>query len=449
MKKPIMSQADFTHSRPEINPEELLAEYSRDRLGVLTRCAREYGEVVFLQVEDTAVCLLSNPEAIEEVLKDRLLFVKAADLRMMKGILGNGLVTSEGSFWQRQRRLTQPVFHQQRIANYGEVMVEYTQSLLETWRDGETRDIHADMMRLTLNIVMKTIFDQDVTDEAANHVAHAVEVGLNWFEGRLKAEAMGETLPITEDARYESAIALLDETIYAIINHRRSTGELGGDLLSMLMQVRDADDGSQMTDQQLRDETTTLVLAGHETTSNTLSFTWMLLAQHPEVQAKLAEELQTVLGGRAPTIADLTRLPYANMVIKETLRLYPVVTDLTREATRDCKIAGHSIPAGCTMIMSQWVMHRDPRYFDAPEVFAPERWLDDLEKRLPRGVYFPFGDGPRVCIGKSFALMEAVLLLATIAQRFQLDLVPDQTIEFQPSITLRPKHGIQVVLKQA
>lgn len=444
-----MSQDDFTPSRPEINPEELLAEYSRDKLGMLTRCAREYGEVVFLQVEDTAVCLLSNPDAIEEVLKDRLLFVKAEDMRMMKGLFGNGLVTSEGSFWQRQRRLIQPVFHQHRIANYGEVMVQYTQSLLETWRDGETRDIHADMMRLTLNIVMKTIFDQDVTDEAANHIAHALEVGLNWFEARLKAEVMGETLPAAEDARYESAIALLDETIYSMISHRRSTGELGGDLLSMLMQVRDADDGSQMTDQQLRDETTTLVLAGHETTSNTLAFTWMLLAQHPEVQAKLAEELQTVLGGRAPTSADLERLPYANMVIKESRRLYPVVTDLTREATRDCEIAGHSIPAGCTIIMSQWVMHRDPRYFDSPEVFAPERWVDDLEKRLPRGVYFPFGDGPRVCIGKSFALMEVVLLLATIAQRFQLDLVPDQTIELQPSITVRPKHGIQVVLKQA
>lgn len=444
-----MSQDDFTPSRPEINPVEFLAEYSRDKLGVLTRCAREYGEVVFLQVEDTAVCLLSNPDAIEEAVKDRLLFVKAEDLRMMKGLLGNGLVTSEGSFWQRQRRLIQPVFHQHRIANYGEVMVKYTQSLLETWRDGETRDIHADMMRLTLNIVMKTIFDQDVTDEAANHIAHAVEVGLNRFEGRLKAEAMGETLPATEEARYQSAIALLDETIYAMINHRRSTGEMGGDLLSMLMQVRDADDGSQMTDQQLRDETTTLVLAGHETTSNTLAFTWMLLAQHPEVQAKLTEELQTVLGGRAPTSADLARLPYANMVIKESLRLYPVVTDLTREATRDCEIAGHSIPAGCTIIMSQWVMHRDPRYFDAPEMFAPERWVDDLEKRLPRGVYFPFGDGPRVCIGKSFALMEVILLLATIAQRFQLDLVPDQTIELQSSITVRPKHGIQVVLKQA
>ncbi len=444
-----MSQDDFTRSRPEINPEELLAEYSRDRLGVLTRCAREYGEVVFLQAEDTALCLLSNPDAIEEVLKDRLLFVKAEDLRMMKGLLGNGLVTSEGSFWQRQRRLTQPVFHQQRIANYGEVMVQYTQSLLETWRDGETRDIHADMMRLTLNIVMKTIFDQDVTDEAANHVAHAVEVGLNWFEGRLKAEAMGETLPVTEDARYQSALALLDKTVYAMIDHRRSTGEMSGDLLSMLMQVRDANDGSQMTNQQLRDETTTLVLAGHETTSNTLAFTWMLLAQHPEVQAKLAEELQIVLGGRAPTSADLARLPYANMVIKESMRLYPVVTDLTREATRDCEIAGQSIPAGCTIIMSQWVMHRDPRYFDAPEVFDPERWADDLEKRLPRGVYFPFSDGPRVCIGKSFAMMEAVLLLATIAQRFQLDLVPEQTIELQPSITLRPRHGIQVVLKQA
>jgi cytochrome P450 len=218
----------------------------------------------------------------------------------------------------------------------------------------------------------------------------------------------------------------------------------------MLMQVQDADDGTRMTNRQLRDEVASLMLAGHETTANTMSWTWMLLANHPRVYAKLTEELKTVLnGGRTPTISDLPQLPYTLMVIKEAMRLYPPVVELIREASQDCEIGGYSIPKGTMLVASQWVMHRDPRYFTDPEVFNPERWADDLEKRLPRGVYFPFSDGPRVCIGKSFALMEAVLILATIAQSYRLELVSDRAIELQPSITLRPKHGIQVVLKKA
>jgi cytochrome P450 len=203
-----------------------------------------------------------------------------------------------------------------------------------------------------------------------------------------------------------------------------------------------------MTDRQLRDEVATMMLAGHETTANTMSWTWMLLSQHPQVRANLDKELKTVLNGRIPTIADLPQLSYTNSVIKEAMRLYPPATDVSREATQDCEIGGYSIPKGTTLICSQWVMHRDRRYFNDPERFSPERWADDLEKKLPRGVYFPFGDGPRVCIGRSFALMEAALILATIAQKFQLNLVLDQTIELQPSITLRPKQGIQVVLKR-
>ncbi|MGF1480423.1 MAG: cytochrome P450 [Cyanophyceae cyanobacterium] len=455
---------------PSPKASSALAEYSQDPLGFMTRCAREFGEIIPLRFEGKLYCLLSNPEHITEVLKDRL-FVKAEDLRILRGLLGNGLLTSEGDFWQRQRRLIQPVFHQHRINSYAAVMVSYTERLLQSWREGEVRDVHDEMMRLTLNIVMKTIFDQDVTDDEASRVARALDEAMTWFDRQTAVEPTASELcarrinfvvqllqhiglkhsstASDSDRRYQKAIALLDETIYAMIQHRRSSGIESEDLLGMLMQVQDADDGSRMSDKQLRDEVATLMLAGHETTANTLSWTWMLLAKHPRVQTKLTAEFETVLQGRPPTIADLPQLPYAHMVIKEAMRLYPPITDVSREAARDCEIGGYFIPKGTTLIASQWVMHRDPRYFTEPEMFNPERWADDLEKRLPRGVYFPFGDGPRVCIGKNFALMEAVLILATIAQRFQLELVESRAIELQPSITLRPQHGIKVVLKKA
>ena len=435
-----MTQSLSSLPRPEA--DQALAEYSQDPLAFMTRCAREFGEIVPLQFEcGELFCLLTNPDHITEVLKDRLLFVKAEDLRILRGLLGNGLLTSEGDFWQRQRRLAQPVFHQQRIHSYGVAMTDYTEKMLKTWHEGKALDVHDEMMRLTLNIVMKTIFDQDIGDEEARHVADALDKAMTWYAHQDQEKV--------DDRSYRAALALLDQTIYAMIEHRRASDTAGDDLLGMLMEVQDAEDGSRMSNQQLRDEVATLILAGHETTANTLSWTWMLLANHPTVREKLANELKAVLNGRTPTIADLPLLPYTNWVIKESLRLYPPVTEISREATQDCEIGGYSIPKGTTLIASQWVMHRHPNYFASPETFNPDRWADGLEKRLPRGVYFPFGDGPRICIGKSFAQMEAVLILAAIAQVFQLDLVPEQTIELQPSITLRPKQGIQVVLRKA
>lgn len=471
-----MNRDLLTLPRPETH--SALEEYSQDPLGFMTRCAREFGEIVPLEFEGELHCLLSNPDHITEVLRDRLSFIKGKQTRLLQGVLGNGLLVSEGDFWQRQRRLVHPVFHQQRINGYGTVMVNYTQQMLQTWHEGKVLDVHEEMMHLTLNIVMKTIFNQDITGEGASHVAHALEEVMSWFSAQTTGELVKEqavdaniqtgqnrgatvvapSLQTPEvkgetssesDHHYQDAIALLDETVYTMINHRRTSESEGEDLLGMLMQVQDADDGSRMTDKQLRDEVATMILAGHETTANTLSWTWMLLANHPEVRDKLTQELQTVLNGRTPTIADFPQLPYTEMVTKEVMRFYPTVTDLNREATQDCQVGGYSIPQGTTLITSQWVMHRSPLYFTDPEVFDPERWANDLEKRLPRGVYFPFGDGSRVCIGKGFAKMELVLLLATIAQTFQLDLVPDQAIELQPSITLRPKQGIRVVLKKA
>lgn len=443
------SKGQSVLSLPKPDAATAIREYNQDPLAFMTRCARKYEEIVPIQLEDSLFCLLTNPEHITQVLKDRLLFIKAESLRMLHGLLGNGLLSSEGSFWQRQRRLCQPIFHQKRINSYGETMVEYTQCMLENWKAGDILDVHEEMMHLTLNIVMKTIFNQDIADSDAGNVAQTLEAAMNWFVEKSTSLLAGDETATPADERYQDAIALLDETIYAMIDRRRETEETGNDLLGMLMQVEDADDGSRMTNQQLRDEVTTLMLAGHETTANTLSWTWMLLGENPHVQAKLDKELKTVLQGNAPTLEDLQRLPYTTMVIQEAMRVYPPVTDVSREATQDCEIGGYSIPKGATLIASQWVMHHDPRYFANPEVFNPERWANDFEKSLPQGVYFPFSLGPRICIGKSFAMMEAVLLLATIAQSFQLELASNQVIEKQASITLRPKTGIQVVLKSA
>ena len=426
-----------------------LIDLGQDPLSFLTKCAREYGDIVPLHLGLTSACLVRNPEYIEEILKDRETFIKSRGLRALRSLLGEGLLSSEGDSWFRQRRLTQPVFHQKRISGYGEVMVAYAEQMLNTWQDGETRNVHANMMRLTLNIVMKTLFNQNVTEGEAQNVAHALDVAMHWFESKRKQGFLiWEWFPRPENIRYRNAIEKMDKSIYNIINQRRASGEDPGDLLSMLMQARDEDDGSQMSDKQLRDELATLMLAGHETTANTLTWTWMLLSQHPEVETKLLEELQDVLGNRPPTVADIPRLRYTNMVIKESMRLYPAVPSLSREAAKDCEIGGYWVPAGCMIMISQWVMHRDPRYFEDPEVFNPERWANDLEKQLPRGVYIPFGDGPRICIGKSFALMEAVLLLIAIAQKFQLDIVPDFPIVPQASITLRPEYGLKMVLKK-
>ncbi len=426
------------------------ADFGRDPLGFLTKCAQEYGEIIPLRFANNRALFVTNPKYVERFLKERDLFVKPQLLKRLHDLLGQGLLTSEGETWFRQRRLAQPVFHQKRIATYGEVMVDYTEKMLASWKDGETREIQGEMMRLTFNIVMKILFSSDVTEEQAQSVTHAMSVAADWLMVARKALVpyLSDRFPSPLNIRYKNAMRQMDKHIYDIIQQRRTSGENPGDLLSMMMQAQDEDDGSRMSDKQLRDEIATLIFAGHETSANTLTWAWMLLSQNPEVQTKLRQELKEVLGDRLPTIADLPSLRYTNLVIKESMRLYPVVWNMFSETSADCEIGGYHVPAGCTIIGSQWVMQRDPRFFEQPEVFNPDRWAGDLEKQLPRGAYVPFGDGPRICIGRSFALMEVVLLLAAIAQKFELTLVPGQTIIPQPTITLQPKDGIKMVLKK-
>ncbi len=425
-----------------------LTDFTSEPLNFVLMCAREYGDIVSLGFGPYSVYLLSNPEHIDYVLRHtNQQFIKSQVLKSNKLVLGEGLLTSEGEFWHRQRRLAQPGFRRQQIAAYGDIMIAFADKMLSAWQDGEVHDVHADMMQLTLEIVAKCLFNADVAGEAQD-VGAALNISLEHFNYRAKTLFLiPDSFPTPENLRFRGAVKQLDEIVYGIINHRRTSGENPADLLSMLMEAED-EDGSHMTDKQLRDEVMTLFLAGHETTANTLSWTWMLLSQHPEVQAKLQSELQTVLGGRNPTPGDQSHLPYTTMVITEAMRLYPPVWRMSREVVEDWQVGGYNLKAGTTVFMSQWVTHRNPQYFPEPETFNPDRWAGDFAKSLPPGVYFPFGGGPRVCIGQGFAMMEAVLLLATVAQRFELTLVPEHEIVLQPSITLRPEHGIKVLLRR-
>jgi cytochrome P450 len=426
-----------------------LPQFTRDRLGFLTDCARRYGDCVALRLGPKRILLLSHPDLIEEVLvTQNRRFKKHFALRRTRRTLGNGLLTSEGDFWRRQRRLAQPAFHRERLEAYAAVMVDLTERMLSSWADGQARDAQADMMTLTLRIVAKTLFDADVTGQA-DEAADAMETLLACFTARVgKLIPLPEFVPTPVNLRLRRAARRLDRIVFGFVAERRASGEDRGDLLSLLLHAQDEDDGGRMTDGQLRDELMTLFMAGHETTANTLAWAWYLLAQHPVAEARLHAELDSVLGDRAPTPADLPRLTFTEHVVAETLRVYPTVWLLGREAIEPCTIGGHRVPKGTTLYMSQWVLHRDARFFAEPEAFRPERWENGLARRLPRYAYFPFGGGPRICIGQGFAQMEAVLLLATIARRYRLALAPGATVTPLPTMTLRPKDGVPVVLSR-
>jgi cytochrome P450 len=421
-----------------------------DTIGYLTRCVREYGDLVYFRFLGVPACFVNRPDYIESVLVTQSSnFVKSKDYRAMRRVLGNGLLLSEGEFWRRQRKLIQPAFHQGRIAAYSEIMVGYTERMLESWSDGQTLDIHEAMMRLTLGIVAKTLFDADVSHEAED-----VDAALSVLMGKFLRQAglallLPVWVPLPTSQLLKRAVGRLDKVIYGIIEQRRASGQMSGDLLSEFLQVQD-DEGVGMTDRQLHDEIMTLFLAGHETTANVLSWTWLLLGQNPDVEEKLIEELRSVLGGRVPTPADLPRLIYTDTVLRESMRLYPPVWVIGRRALAPFRLGEYELPADTNVLISQLIIHKDARYFPDPERFDPDRWNagDPRGSSLPRFAYFPFGGGPRVCIGAGFGMMEAVLLLATIAQQFRIQTAPGYTAKMQPSVTLRPRNGIQATLQR-
>jgi len=421
-------------------------EYTRDQLGFLTRCAREYGDMVRLRFFYVGIVLLNHPEHIERVLVgEHRNFIKDRAERSGLRFLGSGLLTSEGDFWRRQRRLAQPAFHHERINAYGETMVEGADRMLETWRGGEVRDVAGEMSRLTLGIVAQTLFGEISVPERET-VGAALRVILDRFTGGVLFK-VPERIPTPANVRFRRAIRDLEGVIYGILERRRKSGPYFGDLLSMLLAARDEEAGEGMCDKQVRDEVMTILLAGHETTALNLTWTFYLLAENPEAEAKLLAELGTALEHRAPTVADVPRLPYAGAVIKESLRLYPPAWGFGREALSGFGIGGYRVPAGTQLIVSQWVTQRDVRFFERAGEFVPERWLDGSTAGLPKFAYFPFGGGPRMCIGRQFTTLEAILLLARISRSFQLR-PTNGPVTPRPSLSLRPAGGMRMVLEE-
>src|SRR6267378_1431407 len=427
----------------------VMREFNRDQLGFIERARRDYGDVVWMRFLYVPALFLYHPDDVEYVLTTNPKnFIKSMSLRsnFFQRLVGNGLLTSQGEEWKRQRRLSQPAFHRERVATYADTMVDYTQRLISQWQAGEMRDMHRDMLRLTLEIVVKCLFSSDVSDDVDDVGATLKELVKPFASQATLGWILNNRLPTPYHFRFHALTKKIDDVVYRIIAERRASGKDEGDLLSMLLAARD-EDGSQMSDRQLRDEVMTLFLAGHETTALTLAWSWYLLGRNPEVEKKFHEELDEVLGGRAPTMADLSRLKYTEQIAKECMRLYPPAYGLGREAINDCEIGGYRVPAGTQVFMFQWATQRDARFYDEPQAFRPERWTEDFIEQLPKYAYFPFGGGPRVCIGASFAMMEIILCLAAIGQKFRLEIDGDHPVSIFPAMSLRPKDGIKVLIK--
>jgi cytochrome P450 len=399
-----------------------------DMLGFFEQCHREFGDAAYFRVANRRSMLLSHPDDIEQVLvTDNRRFIKNYALIFLKPLLGNGLLLNEGASWLRQRRLIQPAFSRPQVESYAPAMVECTERLLAGWRVGEVRDIGQAMMRLTMTIAGRALLGIDISDRFS-------EVAMP-----LPAWA-----PTPRNMRLKRTIGRLDCILQQLIDERRAAGAGGGDFLSLLLTARDAEDGQGISDRQIRDEVMTMFLAGHETTANALTWTWLLLGQHPEIQARVREEVRSRLEGRQPAVTDVSKLTFCENVIREAMRLYPPAYVVGRRPMEDMTIGGHFIPAGTNVLMSQWIVHHDERWFDNPLQFDPDRWTGDLLSRLPKYAYFPFGGGPRVCIGNAFAMFEAPLVLALMAQRMMLELVTREPIQPLPAVTLRPGRPIEM-----
>jgi cytochrome P450 len=435
----------------ESRPWSTILALRRDPLRYLERIAARYGDIAHLRVGPYRLVYVNHPDLVHEVLvaKDAS-FIKGRALDQAKEVFGKGLLTSEGEFHKRQRRLIQPAFHRRRVEAYAEAMAADAAAAAARWRDGETLDIAREMMSLTLRIVARSLFSVDVEEESAREVGRALDGLIAAFS--LVAVPFGGLLrkiPTPSARRAEQGRATLDALIYGLIDQRRKAGgeNAGEDLLSLLLAARD-EDGGLMDAAQVRDEALTLFLAGHETTANALAWSWYLLALHPEAEARFHAEVDAVLGDRLPGAQDLPDLPYTRQIFAESMRLYPPAWAVSRRSIEPVTIGGYPVPAGTGVLASQWVAHRDPRFFPDPLAFRPERWTEEFEAGLPKLAYFPFGGGPRLCIGMGFAKMEGVLLLATIGRRWRMRLVPGQRIEPHPRITLRPREGVRVTLSR-
>lgn len=423
-----------------------LPDFVSRRLEFLTECAQTYGKLSSFRLGTRRVVLVNDPVLTEQVLfSDAKDYIKFFGLRMYRRMFGSGLILSEGDFWLAQRRLAQPFFLRNRVAGYAPTVVEFTERMIKVWKEGDHHDVSTDLMHLTGAITLKVLFGIDDPgaqaefDTAHLNMLRLIQAGLG------RPVRLPDWVPTPNNLRLRRAVGRMDSILDGLIAFRSENQ--GEDYLTRLRQVCEGGGGT-ISRRQLRDELMTMFVAGRETTALTVAWAWSLLAQHPAAEEQIAEEWRAVLGHRPPQYEDLARLPYTNNVVAETLRLYPAAVLIGREAAQDVTLGDYRLPRGTTVLMSQWVSHRDPQFFDDPLAFRPERWENGLAERLPKCAYYPFGAGPRVCIGNQFAKMEASLITATVGRLWRFTLDPSARIEPWPAMTLRPRYGIPVILKR-
>jgi cytochrome P450 len=419
----------------------------RDPLAFVSALARDYGDVVCLGMGPVRAYFLYHPDGVKHLLQDNNQnYVKGELIGRVKVLIGEGLFTSEGDFWRRQRRLAQPAFHRERLVGFAATMVRRTGERLAHWetaaQHGEPIDVATEMNALALTIVGETLFGRDLSGEAAA-AGLALRVALETTAHRaMSYVAPPVWVPTPRYRAFRRAVRTLDALVYELIDTRRRAGESGADLLGMMMAARDEETGQGMSRRQLRDEVMTFLLAGHETTAAALAWTWYLLARHPEIAEEARAEVLAVLGDRLPTVEALPQIPLSRMVVEEAMRLYPPVWGIGRQAIGADRIGGYDIPAGAIVNVSPWVTHRHPACWEDPERFDPERFRPGAQRTRPRFAYFPFSGGPRLCIGEAFALMEAQIIVAMTLQRYRLTLVDTRPAEPEPTLTIRPRGGL-------
>lgn len=429
----------------------ILPKLWQDPLGIFLKAGTEHPHIVRLDLGPAPAYLVSHPDGVKYVLQDNNRnFVKGYD--KAKPVLGDGLVSSEGELWRRQRRLMQPAFHKKRLAELLPLMVETTGEMLAEWQKiaetGQPIDIAREIMLLTQTIIVKTMFSTDVGDQA-EEIAGAFASTLEYLNMILLSPfSLVTSLPIPINRRFRRAMNLIDSAVYGIIQQRRETGVQRNDLVQMLMDARDEETGEGMSEQQMHDELLTIFLAGHETTAALLSWTFYLLAQHPQAEERVREELAQVLSGRTPEFDDLSKLTYTGEVLHESLRLNPPAWMFARQSVEEDEVGGYRIPARATIFLSPYVTHRLPQFWEQPEQFIPERFDPETSRERPRYAFFPFGGGPRLCIGNNFALMEAPAILSMVLQSFRLKLTSDRPVKVRPVATLRPHQGLSMHLER-
>ena len=428
----------------------VMPEMISDMLGLFTNTAREYGGIAQFKLLNKSYLLVTNPDYVKYILQDNYRnYIRGRSVETGRVLLGNGLPLTDGDFWLRERRILQPAFHRERLGKLANVITNVIDIFTQDWeaksRGNEILDLDDEMMRLTLTVIIKSMFSAKIDDKVQS-LSHAFNVAskfMLWRSQQMWAPPL--SVPIPRNVEYNRALKVLNDTIYPLIEDRRKN--LEDDLLGMMLEMRDADTGEGMSDQQARDEVVTIFFAGHETTAATMAWAFYLLSQHPEIEERARAEVKGVLNGRQPAFADLPKFVYLQQVINEVLRLYPAAYLFAREAMVDDQLDGYPIPANTLIFITPFVNHHDPKYWPDPERFDPERFTSEQVASRPRHIYYPFGEGPHLCLGNNFALMEMQLILAMTLQRFRLRLIPNHPIAFKPEATLRPRYGMKMTIE--